>query len=160
MDAARDALPDVINALKEALIIERAKALAVTTELAVARAKASEDVALLAHKKLRIAKLERQVFGQRSERSARLIDQLALEFEELEAGATEDELAAEAAVTKTTSVRGFTRKRSGRNTFPDHLPRERVVIDPPTACECCGGNRLREAQTEKLRLIEPQLECM
>ena len=156
MDAARDALPDDINALKEALIIERAKALEVTAELAVARAKASEDVALIAQQKLRIAKLERQVYGQRSERSARLIDQLALEFEELEAGVTEDELAAEAAVTKTTSVRGFTRKRSGRNTFPDHLPRERVVIDPPTACECCGGNRLRKLGEDVTRTLETQ----
>jgi transposase len=156
MDAARDALPDDINALKEALIIERAKALEVTAELMVARAKASEDVALIAQQKLRIAKLERQVYGQRSERSARLIDQLALEFEELEAGATEDELAAEAAVTKTTSVRGFTRKRSGRNTFPDHLPRERVVIDPPTACECCGGNRLRKLGEDVTRTLETQ----
>src|SRR5665811_341672 len=154
MDAARDALPDDINALKEALIIERAKALEVTAELAVARAKASEDVALIAQQKLRIAKLERQVYGQRSERSARLIDQLALEFEELEAGATEDELAAEAAVAKTTSVRGFTRKRSGRNTFPDHLPRERVVIDPPTACECCGGNRLRKLREDVTQTLE------
>ena len=80
MDAARDALPDDINALKEALIIERVKALEVTAELAVARAKASEDVVLIAQQKLRIAKLERQVYGQRSERSARLVDQLALEF--------------------------------------------------------------------------------
>ena len=79
MDAARDALPDDIAALKEALIIERAKALEVAAELAVARAKASEDVALIAQQKLRIAKLERQVYGQRSERSARLIDQLALD---------------------------------------------------------------------------------
>ena len=143
MDAARDALPDDINALKEALIIERVKALEVTAELAVARAKASEDVALIAQQKLRIAKLERQVYGQRSERSARLVDQLALEFEELEASATEDEIAAEQAVARTT-VRGFTRQRPERNTFPDHLPRERVVIDPPTACACCGGNRLRK----------------
>ena len=156
MDTARDALPDDITALKEALIIERAKAVEVAAELAVARAKASEDVALIAQQKLRIAKLERQVYGQRSERSARLIDQLALEFEELEAGATEDELAAEAAVTKTTSVRGFTRKRSGRNTFPDHLPRERVVIDPPTACECCGGNRLRKLGEDVTRTLETQ----
>ena len=156
MDAARDALPDDINALKEALIIERAKALEVTAELAVARAKASEDVALIAQQKLRIAKLERQVYGQRSERSARLIDQLTLEFEELEAGATEDELAAETAVAKTTSVRGFTRKRPERNTFPDHLPRERVVIDPPTACECCGGNRLRKLGEDVTRTLETQ----
>jgi hypothetical protein len=52
-------------------------------------------MALIAQQKLRIAKLERQVYGQRSERSARLIDQLALTFEELEASATEDELAAQ-----------------------------------------------------------------
>src|SRR6202521_5001663 len=156
MDVARDALPDDINALKEALILERAKALEVTAELMVARAKASEDVALIAQQRLRIAKLERQVYGQRSERSARLIEQLALELEELEAGATEDELAAETAVARTTSVRGFTRKRPERNTFPDHLPRERVVIDPPTACECCGGNRLRKLGEDVTRTLETQ----
>jgi transposase len=128
----------------------------VTAELMVARAKASEDVALIAQQKLRIAKLERQVYGQRSERSARLIEQLALEFEELEAGATEDELAAETAVAKTTSVRGFTRKRPERNTFPDHLPRDRVVIDPPTTCECCGGNRLRKLGEDVTRTLETQ----
>jgi transposase len=122
----------------------------------VARAKASEDVALIAQQKLRIAKLERQVYGQRSERSARLIDQLALQLEELEANATEDELAAETAVAKTTSVRGFTRKRAERNTFPDHLPRERVVIQPPTACECCGGNRLRKLGEDVTRTLETQ----
>jgi hypothetical protein len=49
----------------------------------VARAKASEDSALIAQQKLRIAKLERQIYGQRSERSSRRVDQLALTFEEL-----------------------------------------------------------------------------
>src|ERR1700746_1323738 len=88
-------------------------------ELAWARAKASEDLALIAHQKLRIAKLERQLYGPRSERSERLIDQLALQFEELEASATEDELAADSAVAKTTTVAAFTRKRSERNTFPE-----------------------------------------
>jgi transposase len=156
MDAARDALPDDIDALKAALIVERAKALAVAAELAVAHAKASEDMALIAQQKLRIAKLERQVYGQRSERSARLIDQLALVFEELEAGATEDELAAETAVARTTTVAGFTRKRPERNTFPDHLPRERVVIDPPTACACCGGSRLRKLGEDVTRTLESQ----
>src|SRR4051812_35670375 len=100
MDAAHDASPDDIAALKEALAIERAKGLEIAAELAVARAKASEDTALIAQQQLRIAKLERQVYGQRSERSSRLIDQLALTFEELEASATEDELAAEKAVAR------------------------------------------------------------
>ena len=154
MDGDRNALPDDIVALKDALLVERARALEVIAELLVARAKASEDVALIAQQKLRIAKLERQVYGQRSERSARLIDQLALAFEELEADATEDELAAEAAVAKTTSVRGFTRKRPERNTFPDHLPRERVVIDPPMACDCCGGTRLRKLGEDVTRTLD------
>ncbi len=85
MDTPRDGLADDITALKEALASERAKALDIAAELAVARAKASEDSALIAQQKLQIAKLERQVYGQRSERSSRLIDQLALTFEELEA---------------------------------------------------------------------------
>ena len=112
MDADLSALPDDTDALRAALTIERARMREVAAErdagaaeLAVARAKASEDLALIAHQKLRIAKLERQIYGPRSERSARLIDQLALEFEELEASATEDELAAETAVAKTTNVR-------------------------------------------------------
>ena len=140
MDTARDALPEDITALKEALASERAKALEIAAELAVVRAKASEDSALIAQQKVQIAKLQRQIYGQRSERSSRLVDQLALTFEELESSATEDELAAEKAVAMTTTVRGFTRTRPERNTFPDHLPRERVVIDPPQHSHAVGGS--------------------
>ena len=111
-------------------------------------------MALIAAQKLRIAKLERQVYGQRSERSARLMEQLALEFEEFAASATEDELAAEQAAARTTTVRAFTRRRAERDTFPDHLPRERVVIDPPKSCECCGGNRLRKLGEDVTQTLE------
>jgi transposase len=156
MNAAFDALPNDIDALKAALIVSQAKALEVGAELAVARAKASEDLALIAQQKLRIAKLERQVYGPRSERSSLLVEQLALSFEELEASATEDELAAEKAVAKTTTVAGFTRKRPERNTFPDHLPHERVVIDPSATCECCGGSRLRKLGEDVTRSLETQ----
>ena len=65
MGTARDTLPDDMAALKEALATERAKALDIAAELAVARAKASEDSALIAQQKLRIAKLERQIYGQK-----------------------------------------------------------------------------------------------
>src|ERR1700726_2828561 len=102
MDAELAALPDDIDALKAALTIERARVRDVVAErdagaaeLAVARARASEDLALIAHQKLRIAKLERKIYGPRSERSSLLIEQMALQFEEAEANATEDELAAE-----------------------------------------------------------------
>jgi transposase len=140
MDAAAKALFDENAALK--------------AELAVARAKASEDMALIAAQKLQIAKLQRQIHGQKSERSARLLDQLSLELEELEASATEDELAAERAVAKTTTVAGFTRKRPERNTFPEYLPRERVMIEPPKACACCGGSRLRKLGEDVTQTLE------
>jgi transposase len=131
MDADVAHLPDDVSALR--------------TALAVAKARASEDLALIAHQKLRIAKLVRQIYGLRSERTVRLADQMELELEELEASATEDEIAAEIAVAKTTTVAGFVRRRPQlRTSFPEHLPRERVVIDAPTACECCGGARLRK----------------
>jgi len=77
MDAAAKALLDENAVLK--------------AQLAVALAKASEDMALIAAQKLQIAKLQRQIYGQKSERSARLLDQLSLELEELEASATEDD---------------------------------------------------------------------
>ena len=152
MGEAPEALPDDVETLKAALLVARAAAEraaterdAVAAELAVAQAKASDDLALIAHQKLRIAKLERQIYGPRSERSARLVDQMELQLEEAEASATEDELAAEMAAAKAVTVAGFVRKRPvERNTFPEHLPRERVVVDPPTACDCCGGTRLRK----------------
>ncbi len=118
MDADRQVILDQVAALKQALATERAKALEVAAELAVARAKAAEDSALIAHQKLQIVKLQRHIYGPRSERSSRLLDQLTLTFEELEADATEDELAAERAVAKTTTVRGFTRKRARASDLP------------------------------------------
>ena len=63
-------------------------------------------------------------------------------------------MAAEQAVARTTTVAGFTRKRPERNTFPEHLPRERVVIEAPTACACCGGMRLRKLGEDVTRTLE------
>src|SRR4051812_20525135 len=130
-------LPEDIEALQAALLATRA-------ELANVRAQQSDDQALIAHLKLQIEKLNRDRYGPRSERTARLLDQLELTLEELETAATEDELAAEMAAAKaaTTKVASFTRKRPSRKPFPDHLPRERVIIPGPTACACCGGARL------------------
>jgi transposase len=162
MDVDLQAFPDDVEALKAALLTARARernALAdrdvVAAELAVAKAVRSEDLAMIAHQKLRTAKLERQIYGQTSERSARLTDQLELQLEEAEAAATEDELAAEAAVAKTTTVAGFTRKRPAqRAAFPEHLPRERVVIAAPEACSCCGGTRLRKLGEDVTQTLE------
>lgn len=105
-------------------------------------------------------RLNRDRHGPRSERTARLLDQLELTLEELETSATEDELTAEMAAAKTanrtTTVASFSRKRPSRKPFPDHLPRERMVVPGPMACACCGGTRLSklgEDITETLEVV-------
>ena len=147
MDAGPESLPDEIGALKVALVAARA-------EVASARAQRSDDQALIAHLKLQIEKLNRDRYGPRSERTTRLLDQLELQLAELEASATEDELAAEMAAAKTTKVASFTRKRPSRKPFPDHLPRERVIVPGPTACACCGGARLSKLGEDITETLE------
>jgi len=122
MDSGGEAFPNDIAVLKAELaaardrhIIEAARAAYAEAELAVARAKASDDQALIAHQQLRIEKLTRELYGPRSERTSRLLDQIELQFEELESSATEDEIAAEMAVAKTTTVAAFTRIRRDTN---------------------------------------------
>src|ERR1700744_1052947 len=107
MKAGVEALPDDVETLKAALIVARAEA-------AAPRARQSDDHALIAHLKLQIEKLNRDRYGPRSGRTARLLDQLELTLEELESSATEDELAAELAADKTTKVASFTRERPAR----------------------------------------------
>jgi len=81
MAAAREDLPQDVAALKTALLAERARAARVEAELAVAKAKASDDDTLIAHQRLQIEKLTRQLYGQHSERTARLLDQMELTLE-------------------------------------------------------------------------------
>ena len=132
---------------------------ALKATLAMALAQNADDKALIAAQKLEIAKLKRQIYGPRSERAARLIEQMELELEEAAATATEDDIAAERAAAKTTTVTSFVRKRPSRQPFPAHLPRERVVVPGLPECPCCGGSRLRklgETITETLDVIPRQ----
>src|SRR3954447_19508927 len=59
MAAAREDLPEEIDALRAALLAERARAARVEAELAVGRGKASDDAGGFAHQRLEIEKLER-----------------------------------------------------------------------------------------------------
>jgi len=154
MMSAADSLPDDVEALKS-LLRER------DAELLQARATASNATALIAHLQLSIEKLRRELYGVRSERKARLLEQMELELEELEADAAEDDLAAEreAETAKLTTVRSFSRKKPSRQPFPAHLPRERVVLPGPTCCACCGSTRLHklgEDVTETLEAVPRQ----
>jgi len=109
-----DALSDDVFALRAALAAAEARALAAEADMArvearlisaqadAARVKAaaSDAEAQIAWLKLEIEKLRRELYGTRSERKARLLDQLEFQLEDLEATAGEDDLAAEQAAAK------------------------------------------------------------
>ena len=80
------------------------------------------------------------VSSERKERQS--LDQLEMQLEDAEADATEDELESERS-SSSTIVKTFERRRPGRKAFPEHLPRERVVIAAPLSCPCCGSTKLR-----------------
>ena len=129
---------------------------ALEAALAASEARATAAEAQIASLTLMIEKLRRALYGRRSERSERLLNQLELALDELEASATEDALAAEKAAAETTEVKGFVRRKPSRKPFPDHLPRERVVVPGPVSCACCGSERLSkigEDITETLEVI-------
>ena len=108
----------MIRAERNARVMAEANAAVVKAEAANAQADLSSSEALIAHLKLAIEKLRRELYGTRSERKARLLDQMELQLEELEACATEDELAAEQAAARTQTVKSFARKRPSRKPFP------------------------------------------
>src|SRR5438046_4014403 len=109
MAETADALPDDTAMLKASLLETRAKL--------------SGAEALIEHLQLVIAKMKREMFGPRSERSQRLIDQMELQLEELAAANGEEEAKAE---TARVEVAGFTRLKAKRRNFPAGLPRRRV----------------------------------
>lgn len=158
-------LPTELAAAHALLLSERAARLAAEADAADAKAAAvhalavqSSGEALIAHLKLEIEKLRRQLYGSRSERKTRLLDQMELQLEELEATASEDEAASEAA-SQSTTVAPHRRKRPGRKPFPAHLPRERVMLPSPGTCACCGSDKLSklgEDVTETLEVIPRQ----
>jgi transposase len=165
MSNATEELPDDLASALALLAQERARRVAAETEAATAKAEAASAKALVSHSealiarlKLEIDKVRRELYGSRSERKARLLEQMELQLEELEADAGEDELAAEIAA-KTSAVKAFERKRPSRKPFPEHLPRERVVIAAPTNCACCGSvklSKLGEDITETLEVVPRQ----
>ncbi|SFD48708.1 Transposase, partial [Devosia psychrophila] len=159
MQASVSPVPDDIEALKAALAAARTEAATARAEPATVQAERSDDQALIAHLKLQIEKLKHQLYGTKAERGSRLLDQLELQLEELQATASQDEAAAQSAARKVADAPGFERRRPSRQPFPEHLPRERIIIAAPCACPACGGTRLSrigDDVTETLEVIPRQ----
>lgn len=155
--------------LRAALAAAQDELSATKMVLAQHRAVVSTSEAVIAALKLEIALLRREQYGRSAERTARLIDQMELQLEELESAATEDAIRAEQAVGQTTKVAGFDRRHPVKKPFPAHplpvnglfanherVPRERVVIEAPVVCTCCGSAKivkLGEDVTETLEVV-------
>ena len=147
--------PSIVKQLREALQAARVEAAVAYAEAAREKAIASDLAARNALLELQNAQMRRALFGQRAERSVRLIDQLELTLTEAEEAAGEDE-ALGLKASCGTPVAAFERQRAVRRAFPEHLPRERVVVAAPPACPCCGSDRLSkmgEDVTETLEVI-------
>jgi transposase len=145
-------LPDDVAALKAMLIEENRRA-------AEAEARAGDLDAEIENLKLTIAKLRLARFGNSSERTSVLLDQLELQLGELVERRAQQTAASEIAGLQAPALGAAAprQRRSipARRPLPDHLPRERVVLPSPEACPCCGGRlrKLGEDVTETLERI-------
>jgi transposase len=115
---------------------------------------------------LLVEKLQRMLFGTKSERVFRQIEQLELQLEELQATNAIEDHAAAASVARPVTARPF------RRPLPEHLPREIHTHMPDhEACPDCGG-RLRvlgedvaemlehvRANFKVLRHVRPKMSC-
>jgi hypothetical protein len=115
---------------------------------------------------LLVEKLQRMLFGAKSEKVLRQIDQLELQLEELQAANAIEEFKSAIAAERPAPARPF------RRPLPEHLPREIHTHMPGhEACPDCGG-RLRElgedvaemleyvrSSFKVLRHVRPKLSC-
>ena len=141
-------LPDDIAALKALLIVANRR----TKDL-------DAEVETL---KLTIAKLQHDKFGNSSERTSVLMDQLELQLDELVARRAEetasDEITAAAAAAQvpdgTAAQPPKVRNIPARRPLPAHLPRERVIVPAASTCPCCGGTKLRKLGEDITETLE------
>src|SRR5271170_2008853 len=154
------ALPDLdsldLEAVKALLIAQHERYTATLTS----RASEIERLALL------VEKLQRMLFGTKSEKVLRQIEQLQFQLEDLQVASAIEELQAVPATERPVAAKPF------RRPLPEHLPREVHTHMPEhDACPDCGG-RLRNlgedvaemleyvrASFKVLRHVRPKLSC-
>lgn len=114
----------------------------------------SDEIARL---KLLLAKLQRLLFGQRSEKLQHQVDQLQLELEELYLNQAQRVEPARSAQPRAE------RQAPVRRALPEHLPREVMEHLPEaTACPDCGGawKRLGEDVSDMLEYVPASLRII
>ena len=112
------------------------------------------------HLKLLIEKYRRMIFGRKSEKLTRELEQLELRLEELETTQAADQAAEDAAeAQQSSSPKSDSKPRASRprrKPLPEDLPRE-VILHMPghDSCPCCGGElrQFGEDVSEQLERI-------
>jgi transposase len=109
----------------------------------------------IAHLKLLLDKLRRMLFGAKSEKLVRQVEQLEFQLEELEAARGEEDIAEPLPKTEAASVPEAVHEPT-RRSLPEHLPREiETHLPEKTCCPDCGGTlcKFGEDVTEMLERI-------
>src|ERR1700679_380039 len=96
-------------------------------DIATLSSRASE----IAHLKLLLDKLQRMLFGAKSEKLVRQVAQLELQLEELETSRGEEEVSPLLPFLQSSEQEP---KRSRSRSLPEHLPRQIETYRPETSC--------------------------
>lgn len=151
MDDTRIATADLSTldrvALQSYIAAQQQEMLSKDEALAAQREKLLSRDNEIEHLKLVIAKLRRMIFGTRSEKVSREIEQLELKLEELE---THEAERVTAAITANTPAKA----KPIRRPLPEHLPREmHTHLPAEDACPDCGGE-LRKLGEDVSEILE------
>ena len=131
-------LPDL-----DALDLEALKALVIAQH-----EKLSSRSGEIERLKLLVQKLKHMLFGKKSEKVLRQIEQLELQLEELEAAEASEEAQAVSVGQRPAAAKPF------RRPLPKHLPREvNTHLPDHTACPDCGG-KLRNLGEDAAEVLE------
>ena len=148
-------LPDL-----DALDAEALKALVIAkhNESVQQHMQLSSNTQEIEHLKLVIEKYRRMIFGRKSERLTRELEQLELRLEELETAQAQEEAAQEIAAQPSAPATGQQRRsaRPRRKPLPEDLPREVITHLPAhKCCPDCGGElrKFGEDVSEQLERI-------
>ena len=117
----------------DSLDLEAAKALLIAQHESYTATLSSRSTEI-EHLVLLVEKLQRMLFGTKSEKVLRQIEQLELQLEELQAANAIEERAAATSAARPMAAKPF------RRPLPEHLPREIHTHMPDhEACPDCGG---------------------
>ena len=157
MKDAAESLPSDLAAAHAMILEERAARLEAEAVAARALAVNSNTEALIAHLKLAIEKLRREPSTGRA-RSTRRDCWIRWSFNSKIWRRQRPRTNWRPRMQRPRHRQSNRSSASGlsRKPFPDHLPRERVVIAAPESCPCCGSDRLSklgEDITETLEVI-------